>query len=197
MTYRLPTLNGLRAFEASARHLSFKVAAGELGVTAGAVSQQVKKLEASLGISLFRRLPQGLLLTREGETYYPNISQAFEDLTLATEEIAPDLNVKKFALGLCPKAAERLPKKWPRHSNALNNFVKDTSSTDDLTLIFENQLDCMVRTGRGPFGGLSSVTIAGKGRRERQEGLQFVCRHGLINCRQSKAIIEDLQLCLS
>ncbi|MEL6197301.1 MAG: LysR family transcriptional regulator, partial [Pseudomonadota bacterium] len=50
MTYRFPSLNGLKAFEASARHLSFKAAAGELGVTPGAVSQQVKRLEASLGI---------------------------------------------------------------------------------------------------------------------------------------------------
>ena len=60
MTYRFPSLNGLKAFEAAARHLSFKAAAGELGVTPGAVSQQVKRLEASLGISLFRRLPQGV-----------------------------------------------------------------------------------------------------------------------------------------
>ena len=71
MTYRFPSLNGLKTFEAAARHLSFKAAAAELGVTAGAVSQQVKRLETSLGISLFRRLPQGLLLTREGAAYLP------------------------------------------------------------------------------------------------------------------------------
>ena len=64
MTYRLPSLNALRAFEAAARHLSFKTAATELGVTAGAVSQQVKKLENSLSVELFRRLPHGLLLDR-------------------------------------------------------------------------------------------------------------------------------------
>jgi len=89
MTYRFPSLNGLKAFEAAARHLSFKAAAGELGVTPGAVSQQVKRLEASLGISLFRRLPQGLLLTREGAAYLPSISEAFDTLTDATEKIAP------------------------------------------------------------------------------------------------------------
>ena len=48
MTYRLPSLNTLRAFEAAARHLSFKTAANEIGVTSGAVSQQVRKLEHSL-----------------------------------------------------------------------------------------------------------------------------------------------------
>ena len=59
MSYRLPPLNGLRAFEASARHLSFRRAADELCVTPGAVSQQVKSLEASIGVKLFRRLPRG------------------------------------------------------------------------------------------------------------------------------------------
>ncbi|MEM9045408.1 MAG: LysR family transcriptional regulator, partial [Pseudomonadota bacterium] len=92
MTYRIPSLNGLKAFEAAARHLRFKAAAGELGVTPGAISQQVKRLEASLGIALFRRLPQGLLLTKEGADYLPRISQAFDLLTEATEVVAPALN---------------------------------------------------------------------------------------------------------
>jgi LysR family glycine cleavage system transcriptional activator len=96
MTYRLPSLNTLHAFEAAARHLSFKTAATELGVTAGAVSQQVRKLENSLGIELFRRLPHGLLLTLEGEAYLPKISRVFEDLTDATEASAPKMNSKKY-----------------------------------------------------------------------------------------------------
>ena len=58
MSYKLPPLNALRAFEASARHLSFKRAADELCVTAGAVSQQVKALETGMGVKLFRRLPR-------------------------------------------------------------------------------------------------------------------------------------------
>lgn len=196
MTYRIPTLNGLRAFEAAARHHSFKLAANELGVTAGAVSQQVRKLEASLGVTLFRRLPHGLLLTAEGEAYYPKISRAFEELTEATEAIAPDLNAKKFTLGLCPKVAKLLPKKWPRHSSALDNFVADICRTDDLGLIFNNELDCIVRTSRAPLGGLSAVAIVDDACSEKGGGLQFVCRKGLINCRQSKAIIEDLKNCL-
>ncbi len=193
MTYRLPTLNGLRAFEAAARHLSFKVAASELGVTAGAVSQQVKKLEMSLGISLFRRLPHGLLLTGEGEAYYPRISRALEDLTEATEAIAPDLNARKFTLGLCPTAAHLLPKKWPRHSTALDNYVSNTCSTGDVALIFDNKLDCIIRPGSGPTGGLSAITVGHGTCSEGEEPLQFICRNGLIECRQSKAIIYDLK----
>ncbi len=87
MTYRLPSLNTLRAFEAAARHASFKTAADELGVTAGAVSQQVKKLESSLGVTLFRRLPHGLVLTAQAETYLPaannlHLKWRFETLRL-------------------------------------------------------------------------------------------------------------------
>jgi LysR family transcriptional regulator of beta-lactamase len=64
-------LNALRAFEASARHLSFTRAAIELCVTQAAVSHQVKGLEQRLGASLFRRLPRGLALTDEGLALLP------------------------------------------------------------------------------------------------------------------------------
>jgi len=65
---QLPPLNSLRAFEATARHLSFTKAADELNVTAGAVSQQVKQLEAYLGIQLFLRKNRKILLTQEANS---------------------------------------------------------------------------------------------------------------------------------
>lgn len=102
MTYRLPPLNGLRAFEASARHLSFRRAADELCVTPGAVSQQVKSLEASLGVKLFRRLPRGLLLTGVGETYLPAISRAFRAICDATDAVAPALKGRGLRLAIAP-----------------------------------------------------------------------------------------------
>ncbi len=67
MTYMLPPLNALRAFEAAARHLSFKLAAHELHVTPAAVGQQVKALEARLGVPLFERLHKQLILTPAGQ----------------------------------------------------------------------------------------------------------------------------------
>lgn len=70
-------LNALRAFEASARHLSFTRAAGELNVTQNAVSAQVKNLEQRLGVALFRRLPRGLALTDEGTALLPLLSDSF------------------------------------------------------------------------------------------------------------------------
>jgi LysR family transcriptional regulator, regulator of gene expression of beta-lactamase len=70
-------LNALRAFEASARHLSFTRAGLELGVTQAAVSHQVKGLEARLGATLFRRLPRGLALTDEGQSLLPVLDESF------------------------------------------------------------------------------------------------------------------------
>ena len=62
----LPPLNALRSFEAAARHQSFTRAADELSVTQGAVSHQVKALEAELGLKLFNREHQGLAMTDAG-----------------------------------------------------------------------------------------------------------------------------------
>lgn len=71
-------LNALRAFEASARHLSFTLAARELNVTQSAISAQVKNLEQHLGSPLFRRLPRGLVLTDEGQALLPMLSDSFK-----------------------------------------------------------------------------------------------------------------------
>ena len=67
MSDRLPTLNGLRAFESAARHLSFTKAAAELNVTQTAVSHLIGRLEEQLGVMLFRRQNRNLSLTPEGQ----------------------------------------------------------------------------------------------------------------------------------
>lgn len=77
--HRLP-LNALRAFEASARHLSFTRAGLELNVTQAAVSQQVRLLEEQLGLELFIRLPRGLALTDEGLALLPVLSRSFDQI---------------------------------------------------------------------------------------------------------------------
>ena len=71
MTARLPSLNGLRAFEAAARHLSFTNAASELNVTQTAISHQIRRLEEELGIQLFVRQNRALALTQEAREYLP------------------------------------------------------------------------------------------------------------------------------
>lgn len=189
MTYRFPSLNGLKAFEAAARHLSFKAAAAELGVTAGAVSQQVKRLEMSLGIALFRRLPQGLLLTREGAAYLPNISRAFDALTDATEEVAPALNGRKLSIGLDSLVVDQLPRRWPRHSNELDLYVREVRVTDDVELIWTNELDALLLAEQTRHGNLSEQAVCLQGN---VEPIYFVTRPGLAECRQSRAIVEAL-----
>lgn len=80
-------LNGLRAFEASARHLSFTRAAIELCVTQAAVSQQVKSLERRLGAALFQRLPRGLKITAEGEALLPTLTNSFDQMAITLDRI--------------------------------------------------------------------------------------------------------------
>ena len=87
MLDKLPPPNWLRAFEASARNLSFTGAARELNVTQSAVSQQVKALEQHLGHPLFHRLPQSLKLTITGEAYLPSVREGFLRLVQGTQEV--------------------------------------------------------------------------------------------------------------
>ncbi|HLS68732.1 MAG TPA: LysR substrate-binding domain-containing protein [Kiloniellales bacterium] len=84
MAKRLPPLNPLRAFEAAARTGSLTRAAGELNVTHGAISHQVKTLEESLGVILFERIGRGLRLTAHGAELLPAVSAAFDGIAAAT-----------------------------------------------------------------------------------------------------------------
>src|SRR5438445_6965192 len=87
MTARLPSLNGLRAFEAAARHLSFTDAASGLNVTQTAISHQIRRLEEELGIRLFVRQSRALALTPQAKAYLPGVRAAFNDLRLATDRL--------------------------------------------------------------------------------------------------------------
>ena len=89
MTYVLPPLNALRAFEAAARHLSFKLAAQELHVTPGAIGQQVKALENRLGVRLFERLHKQLVLTEAAQAFLPEVGAGFRRLASATARLRP------------------------------------------------------------------------------------------------------------
>lgn len=80
-------LNALRAFEAAARHENYVAAAQELGVSPGAISQQIKRLERWLGIKLFHRLAQGVQLTSEGRAGWPLVADALDELESAIERL--------------------------------------------------------------------------------------------------------------
>jgi LysR family transcriptional regulator, glycine cleavage system transcriptional activator len=81
---RIPPLGSLRAFEASARLLSFRLAGEELGVTQSAISHRIAELETILGVKLFERLPRGVSLTDAGTLYYPYMRDAFERIARGT-----------------------------------------------------------------------------------------------------------------
>ena len=100
MTYLLPPLNPLRAYEAAARHLSFKLAARELHVTQGAVGQQVKALEDRLGVRLFERLHKKLMLTPAGQEYLPSVQKAFYRIADATGRLKPQGVAAVLSLGV-------------------------------------------------------------------------------------------------
>lgn len=79
--YNLPPFTTLCVFEAAARHLSFKNASQELGVTPGAVSHQIKALEGELGIALFERQNRGVALTKDGEALYETLASTFQQVS--------------------------------------------------------------------------------------------------------------------
>ena len=104
----LPSLNGLRAFEAAARHLSFTRAAEELNVTQTAISHLIRRLEDQLGIPLFVRRNRALELTREAESYLPAVRGAFEDLRRATARLGrPDRDGLRDGSGHGAQASRR------------------------------------------------------------------------------------------
>ncbi len=83
----LPPLATLRAFEAAARHLSFKRAASELAVTPTAISHQVRLLEETLGVRLFDRKPRQVTLTAAGQELYPTLRDGFAGFAVAIDRV--------------------------------------------------------------------------------------------------------------
>lgn len=102
----LPPLNALRAFEAAARLGSFSKAAEEIGVTQGAIAQQVRHLEAFLGLTLFRRLPQGVALTEAAQEARPRLSAAFDALALTVQELRASLAGRALTIVALPCIAQ-------------------------------------------------------------------------------------------
>lgn len=103
---RLPSLNALRAFEAAARCESFTKAAEELAVTAGAVTQQIRQLEAWLGIKLFDRLAQGVALTPAARAALPRLSRGFDTLAHAVQDLRAAHESRALAIAALPCLAQ-------------------------------------------------------------------------------------------
>lgn len=154
------SLNALRAFSASAKHLSFTRAAEDLFVTQAAVSQQVKGLEAQLGVQLFRRSTRGLVLTDEGVALAPALHDAFERLERAvssvlhggTPEVLTIGVVSSFALGILLSRLKTFRAQYPLIDVRLlvNNNKVDP---------FAESLDGTIRFGDGAWRAERSVFL--------------------------------------
>ncbi len=148
---RLPPLNGLRAFEVTARHLNFRLAADELGVTQGAVAQQVRGLEAHLGLQLFSRQTRALALTEAGRGYAANIRKAFELMVEATGVLRPE--PAHMTISVTPTFATRwLIPRLPSFSEAHPGIDLRIVASDRISNFQTDAVDLAVRYGRPPFG---------------------------------------------
>lgn len=160
MDDRLPPLTALRAFEAAARHLNFSRAAEELHVTHGAVSHQMKALEAHLGIALFQRQGRAMRLTEAGQQLHEHVHEALQLLKRGVAELRDQARGQVLTVTTTPSFATRwlLPRladfqaRHPeidvnlRASQALADFARDG-------------VDLAIRYGPGAWPGLAAEKL--------------------------------------
>ncbi|MDT9598845.1 LysR substrate-binding domain-containing protein [Sphingosinicella rhizophila] len=154
MPRELPNLDWLRVFSATAATESFALAAAELGVTPGAISQRIKALESFLDISLFQRYPQGVKLTEAGKRYAQRVLPSLEQLAMATREMTSNQNTRAVRLTILPALAQlwlgsRMDHFHKLHTNATIEIWADAAVVDLRTSNF----DVAIRYGRPPFPG--------------------------------------------
>lgn len=148
---RLPPLSELRAFEATARHLSFKAAAAELGVTPTAVSHQIKLLERHCGHALFRRQPRPVALTRAGEQLYPALRDAFEGMAAAIATVREPVAARPLRITATNAFAARwLLPRLPGWRTAHPRIPLDIIGTDDVLDLAAGEADLAIRYARNP-----------------------------------------------
>ncbi|KWV46873.1 LysR family transcriptional regulator [Bradyrhizobium macuxiense] len=160
MDQRVPPLNALKAFEAAARHLSVKLAAEELCVTPGAVSQMLKTLEAHLGVRLFERVPRGIYLTDAGRDYLPSIRNAFRQIAEASRRVAASNDVGTLTLSVTPffASAWLVPRmaSFQRAHPEIDLQIVTSSALVDFS---RSGVDVAVRHGLGRYPGLRSDRV--------------------------------------
>jgi LysR family glycine cleavage system transcriptional activator len=151
----LPSLNGLRAFEAAARSLSFTYAAVELNVTQTAISHQIRRLEDQLGIKLFIRQNRTLALTREAQDYLPSVRSAFEDLRRATERLRRGGHDGRLTVSTTASLATKwLVSRVAAFQDANPGLEVRITTGNKLVDFRQDEVDMAVRYGRGHWPGV-------------------------------------------
>ena len=148
MRRSLPSLNALRSFDAAARHQSFTRAAEELCVTQGAVSHQVKALEAELGVKLFNRERTGLACA--GRDYLAVVRDAFDRIALGTEQLTERQRSGPLAVSTSPDfAAKWLVHRLGRFAAAHPEIELSVSATMHHVDFASEEVDLAIRHGAG------------------------------------------------
>lgn len=129
-----------------------------MGVTQGAVAQQVRQLEAHLGVVLFERLPKGLALTEAGRGYHGNIAAAFEALRAATAQLKPEPG--KVLISVTPTFASKwlipnLPDFAARHPEIDLRIL----ATEKVSSFHSDGIDLAIRQGQPPFSAALNATL--------------------------------------
>jgi LysR family transcriptional regulator, glycine cleavage system transcriptional activator len=160
MARALPNLDWLRVFAAAAETQSFALAAMQLGVTPGAVSQRIKALEGFLGLELFQRRPQGVEMTDAGRRYAQRVVPALEQLAAATRQIRAAPAPKAVRLTILPALAQlwlgsRMERFHKIHANRTVEIWADATVVDLRTANF----DLAIRYGRPPFPGCDHIPL--------------------------------------
>jgi LysR family transcriptional regulator, glycine cleavage system transcriptional activator len=178
MLRRLPALNALKAFEAAARHESFTRAAEELCVTQGAVSHQVKALEAELGIKLFNRERQRLIITEAGREYLIVLRDALDRIAVGTERLVQRQTSGVLTVSTSPDfAAKWLVNRLGRFAEAHPSIDLRISATLHHVDFAREDVDLAVRHGDGSWAGLDVARLS-------TEQLFAVCSPKLLQGRQ-------------
>lgn len=194
LTYRglemkraLLPLNALRAFDAAARHLSFKKAAEEISVTPAAISQQIRTLEEYLDIQLFIRDRQYLRLTKHAELALPTLEEAFEKFEKTIDILTESDKDNDLRLSISPSFASKwlIPRLGSFHDRHEEIAVRVSASMEVIN--FKNtDFDLAVRYGRGNYPGLYVEELM-------KEEIFPVCAPDLITGDNSIKTYEDLR----
>ena len=184
--YNFPPLNSLRAFEATARHLSFQNAAEELSVTPGAISQQIKKLEDILQTPLFHRNNRAVTLTKAGRVLQPDLSRGFESLDDAVQQLKQSAEHQHITVSMTPSFAAKwlVPRleKWTAQQPDVDVRI---SASLGLANFGPDGVDLGVRFGSGNYDGLTSALLL-------KESFVVVCSPIFIDGSKQIKTPEDL-----
>ena len=160
MKRSLLPLNALRAFDAAARHMSFKLAADDLAVTPAAISQQIRSLEDFLGVDLFRRTNRSLVLTDAAQLSLAPLKEGFEKLEEAVDIITDSLSTNVLRVSVSPSFASKwlVPRLASYYERRPDAIVK-INATMQVTDFKSEDVDVAIRYGLGNYDGLCSEEL--------------------------------------